>query len=172
MEKKKMFWRFFFYTFNLFLLLIDQVVEVCKNDTAVRRQHFDLCRSDVEVLQSPPPPPQPCRNDFVIKTNRTPSLRDTITLLCDAAGRVSAQHNSRVAREKKLLRPLVHLVASPAVEQRLRCVLHCVPTVQAVCVCVCHRVHDSISVANTILCFHKPEWQEHFSSRSRFKNNM
>lgn len=77
--KKKNVLAFFFYTFNLFLLLIDQVVVVCKNDTAVRRQHFDLCRSDVEVLQSPPPP-QPCRNDIVIKTNRTPSLRDTITL--------------------------------------------------------------------------------------------
>lgn len=31
---------FFFDTFNLFLLLIDQVVVVCKNDTAVPRQHF------------------------------------------------------------------------------------------------------------------------------------
>lgn len=82
MEKKNNVLAFFFDTFNLFLLLIDQVVVVCKNDTAVPRQHLDLCRSDVEVLHSPPPgpPQQPRRNDIVIKTNRTPSLRDTITL--------------------------------------------------------------------------------------------
>lgn len=98
---------FFFDTFNLFLLLIDQAVVVCKNDTAVRRQHFDLCRSDVEVLQSPPPATTLQERHRDKDESHSLSARHNHTVgeralrLCDAAGRVSAQHNSRAARQKK-----------------------------------------------------------------------
>lgn len=108
-----------------------------------------MCRSDVEVLQPPPTPtPTPAATlqerhrdkdeSHSLSARHNHTVGERALWLCDAAGRCecTTQQPSGTTK-KKLLRSLVHLVASPAVEQRLRCVLHCVSPLFRRCVFVC-----------------------------------